>query len=128
MIRYQTEKGMVNFEPQVFGMIAMDIALKREEIYAVTNSRGKVIRQKENGRESVNYIEVIPSEHSDGIDLRIYVIMNFGKSISTAAQEFGREVREQIRSITGFPVGDLTMIVTGVRSKKIARRDLEIKC
>ena len=58
----------------------------------------------------------------------LYVIMNFGKSISTAAQEFGRAVREQIRSITGVPVGDLTMIVTGVRSKKIARRDLEIKC
>ena len=128
MIRYQTEKGMVILEPQVFALIAMDIALKREEIYAVTNARGKVIRQRENGRENINYIEVTPSEQSDGVDLKIYVIMNFGKSISTAAQEFGRAVREQIRSITGVPVGDLTMIVTGVRSKKIARRDLEIKC
>ena len=76
MIRYQTEKGMVILEPQVFALIAMDIALKREEIYAVTNARGKVIRQRENGRENINYIEVTPSEQSDGVDLKIYVIMN----------------------------------------------------
>ena len=128
MIQYKNETGTVLFDPQVFAMIAMDTAVQKEEIYAVTNSRGKVIRQKENGKESLNFIEVLPSEESYSVDLRIYVVLNFGKSISAAADEFGRLLRERIRMITGVSVGDLTMVVTGVRSRKIARRDLEIQC
>ncbi len=128
MIQYKNETGTVLFDPQVFAMIAMDTAVQKEEIYAVTNSRGKVIRQKETGKESLNFIEVLPSEESYSVDLRIYVVLNFGKSISATADEFGRLLRERIRMITGVSVGDLTMVVTGVRSRKIARRDLEIQC
>ena len=128
MIQYKNETGTVLFDPQVFAMIAMDTAVQKEEIYAVTNSRGKVIRQKETGKESLNFIEVLPSEESYSVDLRIYVVLNFGKSISATADEFGRLLRERIRMITGVSVGDLTMVGTGVRSRKIARRDLEIQC
>ena len=128
MIQYRTEKGMVTFEPQVFGMIALDTAQKREDVYAVSNARGKVIRLRENGRENLSFIEVEPIEQENAIDLRIYVVLSFGKSISTAAQELGRDIRENIKLITGVSVRDLTMIVTGVKSRKIAHRELEIKC
>lgn len=128
MIQYKTDKGTVGFDPGVFGMITMETALDREEIYAVTNARGKVIRPRGTGRENYGFIEIEETELEDQIDLKIYVILNFGKSIRTVAEEFGHAVRENVRNITGLSVRNLTMTVTGVKSKKIARRDLEIIC
>ncbi len=128
MMQFQTEKGIVTFDSSIFGMIAMETALAREEIFAVTNARGKVMRPRGTGRESFGFIEVEPTEQADEIDLRICVILNFGKSISTVAGEFGKAVRENIRAVTGISVRNLTMMVTGVKSRKIARRELEIIC
>ena len=128
MMQYKTEKGTVTMDSNVFSMIALETALRREEIFAVTNARGKRIRTRGTGRENLGFIEVGFTEKDDEIDLRIYVILNFGKSIRTVAKEFGREVRESIREITGISVRNLTMVVTGVKSRKIARRELEIIC
>ena len=128
MIQYKTEKGTVDFDSAVFGMIAMETALSMEEIYAVTNARGKVIRPRSPGKENYSFIEVETTEQEKQIDLRIYVILNFGKSIRAVAVEFGKAIREKVEKITGFPVRNLTMVVTGVKSKKIARRELEIVC
>ena len=128
MMQYKTEKGTVTMDSNVFSMIALETALRREEIFAVTNARGKRIRTRGTGRENLGFIEVGFTEKDDEIDLRIYVILNFGKSIRTVAKEFGREVRESIRDITGISVRNLTMVVTGVKSRKIARRELEIIC
>lgn len=128
MMQYQTEKGSVTFDANVFGMIALETALTREEIYAVTNARGKIIRPRATGRENIGFIEVEPTERENEIDLKIYVILNFGKSISAVAGEFGRAVRENVRTVTGMSVRNLTMMVTGVKSRKIARRELEIRC
>ncbi len=128
MIKYKNEKGMIEFEPQVFGMIAMETALDMEGIYAVTNARGKVIRLKEPGREAMNFIEIRKSEEKNGIDIRIYVVTSFGKSISDTAVEYGERTRQRIKEITGVMVNQLTMVVTGVKSKKIARREMEISC
>ena len=128
MIQYRTEKGTVTLDSDVFSMIAVETALGREEIYAVTNARGKVVRKKGTGREHFGFVEVTPSELENEIDLRIYVILNFGKSIRAVAREFGRELRENVSAVTGMSVRNLTMVVTGVRSRKTARRELEISC
>ncbi len=128
MIQYKTDKGTVEFDSAVFGMIAMETALSMEEIYAVTNARGKVIRPRNPGRDNYSFIEIDTTEQEDQIDLKIYVILNFGKSIRAVAMEFGQAIREKVESVTGFPVRNLTMVVTGVKSKKIARRELEIVC
>ena len=128
MMQYQTEKGTVSFEPNVFGMIAMDTALNREEIYAVTNARGKIMHPLKTGRENTGFVEVEPTGRASEIDMKIYVILNFGKSISAVAADFGRAVREKVFALTGVTVRHLTMMVTGVKSRKIARRELEIPC
>ena len=128
MIQYKTEKGTVLMDSNVFSMITLETALAREEIYAVTNARGKRIRTRGTGRENLGFIEIDYTEKDEEIDLRVYVILNFGKSIRTVAKEFGREVRKNISEITGISVRNLTMVVTGVRSRKIARRELEITC
>ena len=128
MIRYKNERGTVELEAQVFGMIAMETALEMEGIYAVTNARGRVIHLKEPGKEAMSFIEVRKSEEKNGIDIRIYVVTSFGKSIKETAEEYGERTRQIIKEITGVMFNQLTLVVTGVKSKKIARREMEISC
>lgn len=128
MIKYENHRGTVDFDQQVFGLIAMDTALRMEEIHAVTNARGKIMRMKDGGRESLNFIEVQETGVENCIDLRMYIVIYFGKSISESVNKLGEALRRRIGEITGMTVRDIYVNVTGVKSRKIARRELEIKC
>ncbi len=53
--------------------------------------------------------------------------MRFGTSISGITREFARKLREETGLITGVSVDTVITVVTGVISKNIAKRNLELK-
>ncbi|MDD7408333.1 MAG: Asp23/Gls24 family envelope stress response protein [Anaerovoracaceae bacterium] len=126
MIEYETERGQVRFADQIFAMIALEAAKNTEGLYALTNAKGKIMKARQTGRESLGFIEV--SSDSGAVDLRLYGIIRFGSSISGTAEILGRKIRSMIKDITGAETGRIMFTLTGVKSKKIARRELDILC
>ncbi|MGI6205672.1 MAG: Asp23/Gls24 family envelope stress response protein [Anaerovoracaceae bacterium] len=126
MIEYGTERGQVKFSDQVFAMIALEAAKDTDGIYALTNAKGKIMKAKQTGRETLGFIEVSTEEGK--VDLRLYGIIIFGNSVSGTAEMLGRKIRNMIGQITGAETGKIIFTLTGVKSRKIARRELDILC
>ncbi len=69
---------------------------------------------------SAEYIEQL-----NMINLKIYVVMKFGISLSDTLSEFSDCIRKNIKNITGTEVGRIKFHVTGVKSKKLVHRNIE---
>lgn len=59
--------------------------------------------------------------------LKMFVILKFGVSIKNTTAQLISRLKEAIAENAAMPVKEITLIVNGVVSKQIARRNIEIK-
>lgn len=59
--------------------------------------------------------------------LKLYVILRFGLSIKQVTGELIQSLKEIIRENTAIPVKEITIVVTGVMSRQVARRNIKIR-
>jgi uncharacterized alkaline shock family protein YloU len=65
--------------------------------------------------------------HEEGVlELRVFVILQFGSSIGAVTNELINGLRSRIEAVTGVRVVRVHIAVKGVFSKYISRRNLEI--
>lgn len=62
----------------------------------------------------------------EGYAMKIYVVLKFGTSIKTATSEIIDSIYENAEIILGRKPERVTVVVTGVVSKNIAKRHIEI--
>lgn len=61
------------------------------------------------------------------IYLKMFVILKFGISIKQTTSELIQRLKETIEENASMPVKEITLVVNGVMSKQVARRNIEIK-
>lgn len=61
------------------------------------------------------------------IYLKMFVILKFGISIKKTTSELIQRLKETIEENASMPVKEITLVVNGVMSKQVARRNIEIK-
>jgi hypothetical protein len=61
-----------------------------------------------------------------GVNMRIYAVMRFGSSISANCGAVLRYVAGQIENSLELPVGDLTIVVTAMMSRRPVKRHIEV--
>lgn len=59
--------------------------------------------------------------------LKMFVILKFGVSIKNTTAQLISRLKEAIAENAAMPVKEITLIVNGVVSRQIARRNIEIK-
>lgn len=59
--------------------------------------------------------------------LKMFVILKFGVSIKKTTSELIQKLKQAIENNAVMPVKEITLIVNGVVSKQIARRNITIK-
>lgn len=91
---------------------------------AVEESNGNAILQNYKGGINASNVEFIESE--EGYDLKIYIVMKFGSSIKKTTMEIIDSVYEKAEKILPSVPNKITIIVTGVLSKNIAKRHIEV--
>jgi uncharacterized alkaline shock family protein YloU len=115
----KTRNGAITLDKAVLGHI-----IKRE----AAAFQGKVFLSSAKGRpvgDEIGFFDCAQSE--DGaFELRVFVILQFGISISAVTQELIRRIRTQTEALTGIRVARVAIAVRGMLSKNISRRDLEI--
>lgn len=126
MIHYDNGKGEIVLGKNVAARIVTETARSLGGRVLFSSQKGKLLKVGNSGREHLNFIEVEENEKGE-LDIRFYVVIRFGTSIRSLAHELGPAIRENVRKITGKEVGSLNMTITGVKSKKIGRRHLEIQ-
>ena len=129
LYKVETSVGSVSITKTAIGSIVIRSAQKFTDNLKISNQKGKVTKLTKKiggGDATVNNLDITMS--SNGLDIRIYVVMNFGTSIGTITNELIEDVYTKIEKLTGTPPNSVAVIVTGMVAKKqVARRNIEVK-
>ena len=107
-------------------IVLSEIRKYKNSIY-ITNSKGKRTSKvyKSVGGSSATNIDII--SENNVIEIKMYLIFKFGMSIKKTTEELMENIRKQIELATGKNPKSITIVITGMASKKIARRNIEVK-
>lgn len=127
MITVTTDMGKITLPKSVIGNIVMDVIDSFEGKVILSDYKGRVNRlaHKLAKKEDAKYIEIDFNE--DSMDLRVYVILQFGTSISNITNRIIDEIRTEIKAASGITVETMSVVVTGMLTKNnIAPRHIEV--
>lgn len=112
-------------EDTIAEIVLSEIRKYKNRIY-ITNSKGKRTSKvyKSVGGSSAANIDV--DIENNLINIKVYLIFKFGLSIKNTTEELMENIRKQIEIATGKNPRTITIVITGVVSKKIARRNIEV--
>lgn len=126
MITVDTDLGTITVTRWVIGKIILDVVEEFEGKVIISNHKGKVpgIVSKISGMDEINTMEINMTEQ--GLDIRVFVVLRFGTSITRATNLLVDTIHERIKELTGIAPNSVVVVVTGMISKNIAPRHIEV--
>jgi uncharacterized alkaline shock family protein YloU len=90
----------------------------------ISNPKGKIVGRVP--KNAINNMDITLGAY--GLDIRIYVVMNFGTSIGTITNSLIEDIHNRVKDLTGLEPNSVAIIVTGMISKQqLSRRNIEVK-
>ncbi len=126
----ETGLGKITVDNKLFAGL-IEEALQSEEcldLIWLSSRKGKLIAtgDGENFSEIASAIEIDGNPEESSIDMTIPVIIKFGTSISRITDKFCDILSEKMKAKSAAFPRTIKRIVTGVKSRNIAKRNLEI--
>ncbi len=126
----ETGLGKITVDNKLFAGL-IEEALQSEEcldLIWLSSRKGKLIAtgDGENFSEIASAIEIDGNPEESSIDMTIPVIIKFGTSISRITDKFCDILSEKMKEKSDAFPRTIKIIVTGVKSRNIAKRNLEI--
>jgi uncharacterized alkaline shock family protein YloU len=116
----KTQSGTVVLDRAVLGhIIRREVGAFRGSV-VLSSAKGKPI-----GDDVGGFFDCAWSAEG-AFELRVFVVLRFGTSISAVTHELILRLRSRIEALTGIRASRIAVAVRGVLSKNISRRDLEI--
>lgn len=115
MFDIETKLGKIHFSQNIMNRIISN---------AVESCKGKVMLQNYRGGINAGSVEFI--QHDDGYELKVYIVIRFGTSIKQMTSQIINNIYENTEKIIGQKPQKVTVMVTGVLSRNIARRNIEV--
>ncbi|MEG0829063.1 MAG: Asp23/Gls24 family envelope stress response protein [Anaerovoracaceae bacterium] len=128
MFTKETELGNISMTKNVIGRIVLEVVGEFGGKVIVSNHKGGPLSfvSKIGGTEETNNMEVIFNDGDKGIDLRVYIVIRFGTSITLVTNTLVDKLHKSIKMMTGVEPNSVAVIVTGIISKNIAKRHIEV--
>ena len=126
MFTIQTDLGTITVTKNAIGRIVTETVDEFDGKVIISNHKGKVpgLVSKIGGSDYVNNIEINFGEQ--GLDVRVFIVLRFGTSITRATNHLVDELHKRIKAMTGAEPNSVAVVVTGMISKNIARRHIEV--
>lgn len=126
----KTDLGTVKISNVLFAQIIVN-SLRQKECLGKAwpaTSKGKQIGNDQKFNVSDVASHIIVKHSSDGIDIELEfnILIQFGNSISAITTAISDYIAENIQKILGKKPNRIKINITGIRSKQIARRNLEV--
>ncbi|MDO4177071.1 MAG: Asp23/Gls24 family envelope stress response protein [Bacillota bacterium] len=118
MLEITNELGDIRFSRNVILRIVDDAVETCDGRVTVHNFKGKY-KSVMPGHDGVTYLET-----PDGVDITVYVVVNFGTSIRENCGRISAYINENVERVMGERPHNVRIVVTGVQSKEIARRNI----
>lgn len=122
--------GKISVSDMLYAEILKDCFHKEDYIGKIwpSSSKGRQIGNdnKINKHELASNIIIDSDDNGDNISAEIFVIIKFGISIKQITTDFADSFAEGIASFHGRKPEQIKVYITGVKSKAIAKRNLEV--
>lgn len=127
LYRIETDEGNITLSKAVIGKIVMESIEQFSGRVLITNHKGKIVRlkQKYGVTDATDNMEIIMGDN--GLDIRIFIAIKFGTSIGMVTEQLIQGIKYDIERLTGFEANSIAVVVTGLLSKQMSRRNIEIK-
>lgn len=127
LYKKETKEGTIYIDKSVVGKIILE---------AVEQFDGKVLLSNHKGKTS-GIVPIIGSiddrdfmdieVKKKGIDIRFYIVIRFGTSIKRVTKALIARIKKNTERITGLEVESIVVVVTGIVSKQMVRRNIEVR-
>lgn len=125
--KLENDEGYITIEKPVIGKIIIEEVKTFNGRVLISTHKGKVpgIVSKIGGADDMSYLEITTG--TKGLDVRVYIVIKFGTSIGLVTNQLIDGIQEKIKEYTGIEANSVAVIVTGMISKQIAKRNIEVK-
>ena len=125
--RIETEEGTITIEKPVIGRIILEEVRKLKGRVWISSHKGKVpgLVSRIGGQDEMNHLEITNGQK--GIDIRVYVVIRFGTSIGAVTNQLLDSIQERVKQYTDIDLNSVAVIVTGMVSKQVAKRNIEVR-
>ena len=130
MFEISNELGEIRFSKSVIYKICADAVELCEGNARIQNYKGRYSTKRpglltafSQQEEELDDIEIQMADQD--VALKIHIVTRFGVSISGTANTIIDHVYEQMQEVLGIRPVSVTVVVTGIASKTIAKRHLE---
>lgn len=131
MFDVETKLGNIHFSHGIINKIVTEAVANSEGKAQIHNYKGKYknvvpeLASKINlYDEEAGSIEIMETE--TGIEIKVYVVLRFGASIKNTTAGIIKYIYAYTEKILGEKPERVTVVVTGILSKNIARRHIEV--
>ena len=121
-----TTLGRILINPSVISREVRAAATPVKEKVFFATDKGKLIAGPQKISSTELASNMIFKETDEKIDLTFYIIMSFGSSIKNITETIFDGIEQSFRSLFPTKGGTITIKIVGVKSKKIAPRDIEV--
>ncbi|MDR0596325.1 MAG: Asp23/Gls24 family envelope stress response protein [Clostridiales Family XIII bacterium] len=123
LYKERTEKGKIKFGGNIIGGIARRVIADTDGRALAADSRGRIVK----GLNGAGDDQVVDAGIEGGaLNVKLYIVVRFGSSISKVTADIDRAFREAVPAITGLDVGELNIFVKGLISKNVTKRNIEV--
>ncbi len=125
--KFQSDLGLIMVKDSVIKRIVIEsIALMNGKV-KLANHKGQVagIVAGIVGLDDTNHI--IVSRSNIGLDIKLYIVIKFGTSITKITELLIEIIRQKVLESAGIEASSISIVVSGMQAKKLARRNIEVK-
>ena len=125
-----TDMGVMKINRLIFGRLVLDALASAGGKAFPASEKGKLLAGIGGSRPAAGEIadNLVVKEEADGsLLLKLYIIMSFGSSIQLATGQILDSLEGDLKPMFPGQSGRIVLKITGVKSKQIAPRDIEVE-
>lgn len=127
LYKLENDSGSISIDKAVIGKIITETVDKFNGKVLISNHKGKIsgFVSKFGVNDEVSNIEI--NFVKNGLDIRLYIVIRFGTSINMVTEHLIQNVKKNIEEYTTIEANSIAVVVTGMFSKQVVRRNIEVK-
>lgn len=127
LYKEETENGSIIIEKAVIAKIVTETVFQFNGKVLISNYKNKAttFAAKIGVTDDINNMEIIMGEK--GLDIKLYIVVKFGTSIGMVTNKLINDIHDKVYEFTSIEPNSVAIVVTGMISKNIARRNIEVR-
>lgn len=121
MYQIKNKMGTVSLNKNIIGHIVIEAISEFPNKVFLCNQKGKMLSHDPRNTSMMDI--VFDEEH---FTVKLYILLRFGTSIKTVTNKIIDNIYEDIQSTLGMCPRKVTIVVAGIVSKQIVKRNIEV--